>query len=137
MKVQFVGRVIGHELIEGEKPKTDGEGVKVKLAIRHTQDNPGKSGTGTLHLAADVAFREFPLKRVLMISIEEGQMELFDAVAGDDERPTRRKDPAQGEIGLSRGDSPIAAPPASSLGIVPGRRNPRKPGSRSRGETAQ
>jgi hypothetical protein len=48
MKVQFAARVIGHELIEGEKPKTDAEGVKVKLAIRHVQELPGKSSVGTL-----------------------------------------------------------------------------------------
>lgn len=123
MKIQFAARVIGHELIEGEKPKTDSERVKVKLAIRHVQEIPGKSSTGTLHLPGELAFREFPLKRVLLISIEEGQKELFDAVAGDEEKPARAKrDPRQQEIGIPRGDSPVARPPLRELGIVPGRR---------------
>ena len=121
MKVQFIGRVIGHELIEGEKPKTDAEGMKVKLALRHVQDLPGKSSSGTLHLPADTATRDFPLKRLLLISIEEGQRELWERVAGD-EKPRAPKDPRQAEMGLPRGDSPIARPPARELGIVPARR---------------
>jgi hypothetical protein len=121
MKIQFIGRVIGHELIEGEKPKTDAEAMKVKLAVRHVGDLPGNSSSGTLRLPADIATRDFPLKRLLLISIEEGQKELWDAVVAD-EKPTRTKDPLQQEIGMPRGDSPIARPPLRELGIVPGRR---------------
>ena len=133
MKVQFAGRVIGHELIEGDKPKTNGEAMKVKLAIRSAKEGPGKSSTATLTLPLEQAVREVPLKRLLLISIEEGQKELWDAVAGE-ERPPR--DPRQTEIGLPRGDSPIARPPRRELGVVPGRgRSKRRAGAS--GETAQ
>lgn len=135
MKVQFAARVIGHELIEGEKPKTDVEGVKVKLAIRHVQELPGKSGTASLLMPGELAFGQFPLKRVLMITVEEGQKDLFDAVAGD-ERPARAKDPNQQEIGMPRGDSPIARPPARELGIVPGGRAGKKRRAGAPQETA-
>jgi hypothetical protein len=125
MKVQFAARVIGQELVESETPKSDDGSMKVKLAVRPVGQVAGKSSTATLTMPEEQAHREFPLKRLLLITIEEGQKELWDAVAGED-RPVRTKDPRQGEIGLPVGDSPIARPPLAELGIVPGRRGGKK-----------
>lgn len=112
MKVQFAGRVICHELVEGEKPKTDCDRIKVKVAVRPVGKIPGNSGTMTFALSSLMAQQDFPLKKVLMITCQEGQEDLFDSAAeGDEASPRPRRDPAQGEIGLPRGDSPVARAP--------------------------
>lgn len=136
MKVQFAARVIGQELVEGDTPKSAPESMKIKLAVRPVQDLPGRSSTATLTMAAEQAFREFRLKRILLITIEEGQKELFDAVAGD-EKPRTARNPLQQEIGMPRGDSPVARPPLRELGIVPGKRGGKKPRRSAQPETEQ
>jgi hypothetical protein len=123
MRVQFAARVIGQELVEGETPKSAPEAMKIKLAIRPLSQVPGKSSTATLTMPADEAL-EFPLKRILPISCEEGQGDLFAALTAEDGKQARRRgDPNQGEIGLPRGDSPVAAPgrPATVTRLAPRR----------------
>jgi len=99
MRVQFIAKVIGHELTEPDKPKVEDDSMKVKLAVRAAQAVPGKSTAATLTMPADQAQEEFPLRRVLLITIEEGQKELLDAVAGDGEERLRGPcDPNQGDL---------------------------------------
>ena len=107
MKIQFAGRVIGHELVEGDKPKSDGDSLKVKLAIRRLTDVPGKSSTATLLLAEEEALRDFPLKRVLLITCEESQRDLFAALH-------EAEDEAEG-----KGRRAAANPNQRTLGLVP------------------
>lgn len=112
MKFQFAARVIGRELVEGDKPKTDVDRIKVKLAVRPVGQIPGSSGTMSFAVPTDGALRDFPLRRILLITCEEGQKELFEAVdQAQGERPRRTKDKYQTSMGLPVGDSPIATPP--------------------------
>ena len=90
MKVQFAARVIGHELVEGDKPKTDVDRIKVKLAVRPVGQVPGNSGTMSFSVPTEGALQDFPLRRILLITCEEGQKELFEAVdEAEDARPRR------------------------------------------------
>lgn len=113
MKFQFVAKVVGHELVEGDKPKTDSDLMKVKLSMRPVRDTPGKSGSATFTLPAEEGALDFPLRRTLLITCEECQYELFAEMAGEEAkapgRPGRKTN--QTEFGLPVGDSPIATPP--------------------------
>jgi hypothetical protein len=121
MKFQFAARVVGHELLEGEKPKADLDRVKVKLTLRPVRDTPGKAGSATFTVSGEEATRDFPIRRTLLISCEECQQQLFEAMAGgeDDAAPRRAPDANQVEIGLPRGDSPLFEPPVRGGKVTP------------------
>lgn len=142
MKFQFVARVVGHELVEGEKPKAGGDAMKVKLALRPVRDTPGKHGSATFTVTSEEAQRDFPIRRTLTITTEECQQELFEAMAGegaDADRPRHSEDPNQTEIGLPRGDSPTFEPAAGRGTVTPigGARRGRKPARVHAGEPVQ
>ena len=139
MRFQFVGRVVGHELVEGDKPQSSTDAMKVKLVLLPVQDTPGKPGRATFTMPASTATRDFPLRRTLTVTCEECQRELFDAMAGgevDGLATRRRPGLEQTEIGLPVGDSPIAEPPQGKVTpITAGARRGRRRGKGAAADT--
>jgi hypothetical protein len=113
MKKSFAARVVGHELVAAKNSKASSEQMKVKVAMKPISGG-GRTTTGLLTMTPEDAVADFPLRRTLMVTIEESQHELFETPRA--EAPA--KDPAQLEI-----DDAVTAPPRRrgrppKLGVV-------------------
>lgn len=137
MKHQFAARVIGHELFAPNSDEPLKEEMHVKLEL-NTIGEPSKKPTrAVLTVPLDQAHRDFPLKRLLLISIEEGQLDLLEACAG--RRVPKAKDPAQQGMALvPPADGEIPGGEGAGAGILQdaGLRAPRSPRAAARAGAA-
>lgn len=97
MKCQFAGRVIGHELFKPDPDRPQDEWIAIKIEVLRCGERGTKPTKASLGLPAEEAQRDFPLKRGLLITIEEGQLEIFEPA---EPRRKRRSEPEQRPLDL-------------------------------------